>query len=79
MKLVPEPRGALNFDFAVERVEIGAHDVQADAAAGKFGFGRRGGKAGMEKHFAQIALGEAVGGFRAKPGRARWRSACTRS
>ena len=26
-----------NFDFAVQRVDIGAHNVEADAAAGKFG------------------------------------------
>src|SRR5260370_2748170 len=52
---------ALDIDFAVEHIEIGADDVEADAAAGELGFCRSGGEAGMEEHFAEIALGEAVG------------------
>ena len=57
-------RRALNIDFAVQRVEIGAHDVEADAAAGKFGLYRSRRKSRMEKHFAQIAFGKTIGGFR---------------
>ncbi len=55
---------ALDFDFAVEAlVEIGADNaVETDAAAGEFGFRMRGREAGVKKHFAEIALGEAVGG-----------------
>src|SRR5579883_1372933 len=55
----------LDFDFAVQSVEVGADDVEAHAAAGEFGFHRGSGEAGVEKHFAEIAFGEAIGGFRA--------------
>ena len=54
----------MNFDFAIEGVEIGTDNVEANATAGKFGFYVRGGEARVEKHFAEIALGEAIGGFR---------------
>src|SRR5581483_2838864 len=55
--------GALDIDFAVERGEIGANNVEADAAAGEFGFDGRGREARMEKHFAKVTLGEAAGGL----------------
>jgi len=58
------PGGALDFDFTVEGVEIGANDIEAYAAACQLGFYGSGGETGMEKHFAKIALGEASGGFR---------------
>src|SRR5215472_6842318 len=54
---------ALHLDFAVEGAEIRADHVEADAAAGEFGFHGGGGKAGVEKLFAQVAFGEAIRGF----------------
>src|SRR4029077_5059989 len=54
---------ALDIDFAVQRIEIGAYNVQADTAAGELRFCGRGGEAGMEEHLAEIAIREAVRGF----------------
>ena len=65
MNFVPWPGSCSDFDFAVERVEIGADNVETDAAAGEFRFRMRGGEAGTEKHFAEFAFGEPVGGDRA--------------
>ena len=44
--------GTLNFDFTVQRIQVGPDDVKADAAAREFGFHRGGGKARAEKHVA---------------------------
>src|SRR6266446_951941 len=55
---------ALDVDFAVQHIEIGAHNVQADAAAGELGLCGRGGKAGVKEHLAEIAVGQAVRGLR---------------
>src|SRR5947207_1040879 len=54
---------AVNFDFAIERIQIGADYVESDSTAGEFRFRRGGGEAGMENHLAQIAFSKAVGGF----------------
>src|SRR4029077_19373108 len=62
-ELGPVAARALDVDFAVQCIEIGAHDVQADAAAGELGLCGSGGEAGMEQHLAEIAVGEAVRGF----------------
>ena len=56
-------RSAVNLDFAVQGVQVGTNDVEPNSAAGKFGFGRGRRESRMENHFAEIALGEAVGGF----------------
>ena len=40
--------GALNVDFAVQGGQVGANYVEANAAAGKFGFDRGGGEARVE-------------------------------
>src|SRR5260370_41952060 len=43
--------------------EVGALDVETHVAAGELGLCRSSGKAGMEEQLAEIALGEAIGGF----------------
>src|SRR6202789_2596994 len=47
-----------HFDLTVQGVHVGADDVEADATASQFRHGGRGGEAGAEKKFAQLALGE---------------------
>ena len=56
-------RGALNFDFAVEGVQIGADDVETHATAGEFCFDGGSRKAGVEQHVAKFAFGQPAGGF----------------
>src|SRR5262249_5040106 len=57
-------RRALNVDFAVERIEVRANNVQTDATAGELGLHRSGREAWMEQHLAKVAFREAVRGFR---------------
>ena len=54
---------ALDLDFAIQGIQIGAHHVETDAAAGQFGLDGRGRESRMEEHFAHVAFGEAIGGF----------------
>src|SRR5260370_35936762 len=54
---------ALDIDFAVEHIEIGADDVEADAAAGDVGVCRSGGEAGKEEQLAESELVEAIAGL----------------
>src|SRR5215831_32101 len=57
------PCRALNFDFAVQLIEIRTDHVKAYTASGKFCFGGSCGEAWMEKHFAQLAFRQLIGGF----------------
>ena len=54
---------ALDFDFAVQGVQVGPHYVKAYAAACEFGLNRGSRESGMEEHFAHVAFCEPVGGF----------------
>src|SRR6266850_1496266 len=54
---------ALDIDFAVERIQVGAHDVKPNTPARQFRLDRRGRKARVEKHFAKVALRQPVRGF----------------
>src|SRR5882672_8422509 len=55
---------ALDIDFTIERVQVGAHNVEPNTSARQFRLDRRGRKAGMEQHFAKVALRQPVRGFR---------------
>src|SRR5262249_58137989 len=57
------PCRALNFDFAVQLIEIRTDHVEAYTASGKFCFGGSCGEAWMEKHFAQLAFRQLISGF----------------
>ena len=57
VKVVPAPANGLQVDRAADLLDIAAHDVHADAAAGNAGHLRGGGKAGRENEIADLRFG----------------------
>ena len=57
MKVVPLPRLALQLDGAADLLDVGAHHVHADAAAGDAGHLGGGGEAGAEDELLDLLLG----------------------
>ena len=57
VKVVPAPANGVQIDRAADLLDIAAHDVHADAAAGNAGDLRGGGKAGREDEIANFAVG----------------------
>ena len=53
----------MNFDFAVEGIQVGADDVQTNAPSRELGFQRSSGKTRMEQHFPKFSFGKAAGGL----------------
>ena len=65
MKLVPWPEHGLDVDDAADLIDVGAHDVHADAAAGYARDLRRGREAGREDELVDLRFRQLVGfGFR---------------
>ena len=69
VKVVPAPADGIQVHRAADLLDIAAHDVHADAAAGNARHLRGGGKAGREDEIADFAIGFAGQlGFAGKPG-----------
>ena len=68
MKVVPTPSGGLQIDGTADLLDIAAHDIHADTAAGNARHFCGGGKAGREDEIADLAFGFCRDlGFAAEP------------